>query len=369
VCLGLIKKYKGDIYFMKKKVLSLVAMGLAVVMLAACTAPQPAQQPAAPAATPAPAAPAPGGQPDPAPAEPTTDFPGNATITMIVPWAPGGGSDLGARIVQQHLEDYLGATIIITNPTGATGWLGWEQMLAADADGLTVSLVNFPALFSGYLDPSLGRTRDLDDFHFVANHVSDKMMLAARADDNRFATVEDFVAYATDTDILFGTTGVGTQGHMTFEIIREEMGLQMTMIPFNGAADVLAALLGGHIDIATISVGETLGPLDNGDINPFITLADERSTFIPDIRTWNEVYPGNPHTMSSQRGFALRADTPAEIVAVWESAFEYALNHPDAVERMTELGLYVDFMTGAEYNGVIREFEQLVISLSEFMGW
>jgi len=350
---------------MKKQFMSLVAILLMFVLLAACA--QPAQQApaqAAPQAPPQTAAPAGGADPEPA-----ADFPGNATITLIVPWAPGGGSDLGARIVQPHLEDYLGTTIIITNPTGATGWLGWEQMLTSDPDGLTVSLVNFPALFSGYLDPSLGRTRYLDDFHFVANHVSDKMMLVARADDNRFATIEDVVAYAADTDILFGTTGVGTQGHMTFEIIRQEMDIQMTMIPFGGAADVLAALLGEHIDIATISVGETLGPLENGDVNPLITLADERSMFLPDIRTWNEVYPDNPHTMSSQRGFALRAGTSPEIVAVWENAFEYALNHPDAVERMTELGLYVDFMVDEEYNRVIRDFEQLVIGLSEFMGW
>jgi len=350
---------------MKKRLISLIALLLVLALLVACGNNQPATTPAP---TPEATAPANGGEPEP-PTDAPADFPGNATITLIVPWAPGGGSDLGARIIQPHLEEYLGTTVIITNPTGATGWLGWEQMLSADPDGLTVALVNFPALFSGYLDPTLGRTSNLDDFHFVANHVSDKMMLVARADDDRFATVEDFVAYATDTDILFGTTGVGTQGHMTFEIIREEMGLEMTMIPFNGAADVMAALLGGHIDIATISVGEALGPLENGEINAFITLADERSMFLPDIRTWNEVYPEHPHTMSSQRGFALRAGTPVEIVAVWEGAFAYALNHPDAVERMTELGLYVDFMVGEEYNRVIRAFEQLVIGLAHFMGW
>ena len=348
---------------MKKRLSVLLVLLLIVSVFAACNGQE------APAPSPSPeASPTPGEVTAEPPSESEVNFP-TGPVTFIIPWSPGGGSDLGGRIIQPHLEAYLGVPVVVTNPTGGTGWIGWEQMLAADADGYTVSMVNFPALFGGYLDPTLGRDRDLSDFQFVANHVSDKMLLVARADDDRFLTPEDFVAYAADNGITFGTTGVGTQGHMSFEVIRQIKDLDMTMIPFNGASDVLGALMGGHIDVGTISVGEALTPIANGEIHAFVLLADENSVFLPEIPTWNGAFPDHPHTMSSQRGFALSAGTDPAIVDIWASAFEYAINHPDAVERMAELGLFVDFMSADEYLETILAFEALVIDLREFMGW
>ncbi|MCL2569522.1 MAG: tripartite tricarboxylate transporter substrate binding protein [Oscillospiraceae bacterium] len=347
-----------------KKLLAILLAAVLVFGLVACTT-TPAATP-----TPAPATPAPGPAETPTePAAPGADFHGGQPITLVVPWAAGGGTDLGARIILPYLESYLGTNIVVQNLTGGSGWIGWEHMLTAPADGMTFAMINTPVLFGGYLDPALGRDRTIDDFHIIANHVSDAVVIVVRPDDNRFTSIEDFITLASNENLTFGTTGIGSHGHITFEVIREAMDLDMTMIPFAGGADVLAALMGGHIDVGTLTVGEVRVPMSNGYIAPLVVFADEQTQFLPGTPTWNETYPEVPFTVASRRSFAVRADTPAEIIAVFESALTYALNHPEGVARMHDMGLDIDFVLNPELTEQIKAAEALIRSLAPLMGW
>lgn len=298
-----------------------------------------------------------------------TNFPGKKPITLIVPWAAGGGSDIGARMVQPYLEEKLGTTVNITNPTGASGWIGWEQLLAADADGYTIAMVNFPTLFPGYLDPTLGRTHKIEDFQMVANHVTDYCAIAVRKGDERFIDLDSFIAYAKENEVTISTSGIGSDDHVLIEKLKDAAGLKLSMVAGNGWKEGYAALLGGHIDASAANVGEVLVPQNNGELTTLVVFAEERSEFLPEVPTWNELGLGSNIVNSSQRGFAIKAGTPQEIVDILSEAFEYAINNQTQIDKMAEMGLAIDYIGPEEYTKHVKQEEQVMIDMSEIMGW
>lgn len=297
------------------------------------------------------------------------NFPGNKPIRLIVPWSAGGGSDIGARMLQPYLEEKLGTTVNVINPTGASGWIGWEQLLSADPDGYTIAVVNFPTLFPGYLDPSLGRSHRIEDFQMLANHVTDYCVLAIRKDDDRFNDLESFLAYAKENEVTISTSGIGSDDHVLVEKLIETAGLKLSMVAGDGWKDGYAALLGGHIDASAANVGEVLVPHYNGELLTLVVFSNERSEFMPDVPTWNEMGFGDDIVNSSQRGFATKAGTPQEIVDILAEALEYAINNQTQIDKMAEMGLAIDYIGPEEYTIHVKKEEQVMIDMSDIMGW
>lgn len=297
------------------------------------------------------------------------EFPGGRPITMIVPWAPGGGSDIGARILLPYLERELGTTVNVINPTGATGWIGWERLLSDPANGHTIAMVNFPALFSGYLNPALGRTRTIHDFDLLANHVTDFSGLAIHIDETRFTDLESFIAFARNNPVSVTTTGVGTQQHILLLKLNAGLGLNITAVHGTGFADSYAALLGRHVDAVFGSVGELLVPERNQELRALVLFSDDTVPLMPHIRVWNHLGLGPEIVNSSQRAFAIRRGTPPEVVSVLAGALERAINSPTQVARMRELGLYVDFMGPEDFTRHIHAEESSIRSLAPLLGW
>jgi len=296
-------------------------------------------------------------------------FPGNRPITMIVPWSPGGGSDIGARILVPYLESILGTTVNVINPTGATGWIGWERLLSDPANGHTIAMVNFPALFSGYLNPALGRTRTINDFYLLANHVTDFMGIAVHIDETRFTDLESFIAYARANPITMTTTGVGTQQHILVLQLNEALGLNITPVHGTGFADAYAALLGRHVHSIIGGVGELLIPERNGELKTLVLFSYDTSELMPHVRVWNQLGLGPNIINTSQRGFAVRRGTPPEITQVLADALREAINNPEQIARMTELGLYVDHMGPEEFTRHINAEEATIRALAPLLGW
>src|SRR5699024_550747 len=118
-----------------------------------------------------------------------SDYP-NETITLIVPFGPGGGTDIGARDLVPYVEEELGVDIEITNIDGGGGWVGWNRLVNADPDGYTLGYLNTPNIISGYMNPELERSHDLDSFTTISTHVSDPAVVAVNEDEDRFQTFE-----------------------------------------------------------------------------------------------------------------------------------------------------------------------------------
>lgn len=344
---------------MKKGILLALSLSLVVSLTAGCSSS---------AVSPASSASAVSGAGSAASDTAKTNFPNGKPITMIVPWAAGGGSDVGARILQPYLQDALHTTITVTNPTGASGWVGWEQMLNGKADGYTVAMVNFPTLFAGYLDTSLGRSLTIDDFTLLANHVTDASVLVVRKDDTRFSDLKSFVEYAKSHEVTASTSGPGSDDDMVLETLKSKYGLKLTQVAGDGWKDGEAALLGKHIDCSIANVGEVMDPCNKGEAKCIVVFDKERSKFISDSPTWKEVM-GDELLVSSQRGFACKAGTPKEIVDILNAAFQSAINNPEQVAKMDKLGLKVDYIDSTSYTEQMKEEETTMLGMSDLFGW
>jgi len=295
-------------------------------------------------------------------------YPGNKPITLIVPWAAGGGSDIGARMVEPYLEEYLKATVNVINPTGGSGWVGWEQMLAAKADGYTIAMVNFPTLIPGYMDPALGRSHNLDSFVFLANHVTDASVIAIRKDEKRFTDLKSFVEYARKNSVTASTSGNGSDDHVLLETLNSKAGTKLTQVPGNGWKDGYAALLGGHIDCSIANVGEVLVPIKNNELICIAVFDKERSEFFPQVPTWKEVM-GTEIYVSSQRGFAAKAGTPKPIVDALAAAFKHGITNKDQIAKMAAMGLKVDYIGPEDYTKHLKNEEAVMAGMAGIMGW
>jgi tripartite-type tricarboxylate transporter receptor subunit TctC len=296
-------------------------------------------------------------------------FPAGKPITLICPWAPGGGSDIGARMVVPYMEKKLGTTINVTNPTGASGWVGWERLLAAPADGYTFAMINLPTIYPGYLDPSLGRSKTIDDFQMLANHVTDSCVIAIRAGETRFTDLKSFIAYAKANPVTMATTGVGTDDHILLELFKAAAGTDITMVPGNGFKDSYAALLGGHVDAAAANIGEVLVPEKNKELKTLVVFSEDASRLMPHVPVWNKQGIGGNIVISSQRAFACKKGTPPEIVKILAEALQDAITNQEQIAKMAEMGLDVDYMGPEDFAKHVKAEEERIKGMGGAMGW
>lgn len=298
------------------------------------------------------------------------DYPGGKTITMICPWSAGGGSDQCVRLLVPYLEQELGTTITVINPTGGTGWVAWEQLLHAEADGLTIAQVNWPTLFPGYLNPAMGRDYTLDSFHVLANEVTDACVIAINKDETRFTNAAEFFAYAKENEVTFGVTGMGSDDHIMMEKVNAALGTQLTFVAAAGWADNSAAIQGGHIDATAANVGEVMNLAKDGELNVLCVFSTEESALLPGVPTFDSLGLCEESIVcSSQRGFAVKAGTPEPILEKLEAAFDKAINNEEFIAKMTELGMEVDYIAADAYYEHLRNEEEVMKGMADIMGW
>lgn len=301
---------------------------------------------------------------------PAGEWTPNRSITMLVPWSAGGGSDLAVRTLVPYLEADLGVSVTVVNSTGANGWIAWNELLKADADGYTIAQMNIPTVYSGYLDPQQQRDETLDSFALVANEISDWGCMVVKAGDTRFPDAQTFVEYAKSNELLAGDNGVGTNKHLLTENLKSQIdGLQLTSVHQAGWSDTYAALLGGHVDVGWGSIGETLQAYTDGEVDILCVFATERSSMLPDVPTFNELLPEYNVTSPSDRGFALPAGVDQAVYDRWVKAMDNCINNPEFVEKMAALGQAVNYLGGDEYTAYAKEQEGEMAKFSQILGW
>ena len=291
-------------------------------------------------------------------------------VTILVPWSAGGGSDLAVRTLVPYLEEELGVSMTVVNSTGANGWIAWSELLAADPDGYTIAQMNIPTVYSGYLDPQQDRDVSLDSFAMVANEISDWGCMVVKAGDERFSDAKAFIEYAMSNELLAADNGVGTNKHLLTEALKNAIpGIQLTSVHQAGWSDSYAAILGGHIDVGWGSIGETLQAYADGEVDILCVFATERSNLLPDVPTFNELFPEYNVTSPSDRGFALPAGVDQAVYDRWVEAMDTCINNPEFIEQMSALGQAVNYIGGDDYTAYAKEQEVAFGAFSEILGW
>ncbi len=259
-------------------------------------------------------------------------------IRLLVPFPPGGGTDIAARTVANALGATLKWNFAIENKPGAGGNLGVEQAARSAADGYTLvigqtsNLAINPALYAKLpYDP-------LKDLAPVALVVSAPVVLVVAAD-SRFASVADMLAAAKRDPgaVTFASPGNGTVSHLAGELLQRAAGVKFTHVPYKGAPPALADTLGGQVQSFMSSVPSALGHIRSGRLRALAVSTAKRSPQMPGVPTVAESgYPG--FDASTWYGLLAPAGTPAGVVARLNAEVNRVLAQPGVRERLAGEG-------------------------------
>ncbi|HWO74700.1 MAG TPA: tripartite tricarboxylate transporter substrate binding protein [Bacillus sp. (in: firmicutes)] len=289
-------------------------------------------------------------------------------ITLIVSYAAGGGTDTGARILQQYLEKELGVAIKIENKPGGAGWIGWSELAKAKPDGYTIGYINSPNIITGYLDPKNKRSENLESFQFLANHVLDPGVVAIKTGETRFTNFEEMIEYAKENELTATTSGFGSNDHMAILKMNEYYGTKITPVHTKGAAEGSTQVLGGHVDLFVAKTGEAVNLHNNGQLEAIAVFSEERSPFLEDVPTTVEL-GYEDLIFRSARGLAAPAGLPDDKLKVLSEALQKAIENEEHVKEMGEQGLQVHYLDSEGYKEMMVEDEEDVKSLSDLLGY
>jgi tripartite-type tricarboxylate transporter receptor subunit TctC len=306
---------------------------------ASATAPaaSPTQQPSAAA------------QPATAPAK-KVDFPASGkTITMIVPSAAGGGTDVTARLLAPKLEKDLGVPVQIVDKPGAAQQVGMTDVALAKPDGYTFGWAVLPTVSGIYLDPERKAAFGRKGLQAVAQVSNTPFSLSVNAD-SPYKTMKDLLdfAKANPEKIKGGTSGPLSTPHIANMLVQKAAGAKFAVVHFDGGGPELTALLGGHIDVSFNSVGEVSPQAKNGGVRVLGILDKSENKTLPGVKTAEA--QGYPVNVSVSVGVCAPANTPKEIVDLMSKSIQKALQSDDVVSNMDTRGENAQFMAPDQYN-------------------
>jgi tripartite-type tricarboxylate transporter receptor subunit TctC len=235
------------------------------------------------------------------------------TIRIVVPFAPGGGTDVIARTLAQEMAKDLGATIIIENKPGAGTIIGTQTVAASEPDGYTLLM----GTFANAVNPSLNAKLPYDpykDFAAVAL-IARSFNIVVVNPASPIKSIGDLVAAAKSdpSRLSYGTYGTGTSAHLAGELFKNMAKVNLTAVPYKGAAPAITDLLGGQIQVMFTTVASAASLIAAGQLRALAVTSAERSPAFPELPTVAEAgVPG--YAAESWYGLYAPAKTPAEII-------------------------------------------------------
>lgn len=224
--------------------------------------------------------------------------PGNR-VTMIVPFSAGGGSDLAGRAIASGLEEVTGATVTVENRVGGSGAVGYSDLLNAEGDGSTL-LASETALITLPIVQEVDFT--YESFTPIMKAGEDFNLVVVAAD-SPYESITDVIEAARAEQLNAAVSGATGPDHIAWSLIEQEQDITLERVVFESSSEVLAALMGGHVQVAASSPGELSGQLESGDIKALCALAPERYDYelLADIPTGAE--EGVDVTFAQWRGY------------------------------------------------------------------
>ncbi len=263
-------------------------------------------------------------------------------ITLVVPWAAGGGTDTLARTLAMHGKKYFGVNINVVNKVGGTGAVGMNSVATSKPDGYTVGVITFN--LSTYRMIGLANL-GYEDFDLIALLNRSPAGFSVKGD-SQFKTMKDLVEYAKANPgvVTIGHAGPGQPWHLSAALLAKTYNLNLTFVPFDGAAPTRVALAGGHITMASTGMDEMLQFYKTKQVRILAAVSPTRNPFFPEVPTIAEAgYPiENP--IFDWRGLGVAKGTPPEILKVLRDGFRKAAEDPEYVKLMDGLALPRTYM-------------------------
>ncbi len=278
-------------------------------------------------------------------------------ITLIVPAAPGGTTDITARVLSEKLGAALGTTVVVENRAGAAGIIGSQALVRAAPDGYTIGFGNIgPNAINYSLYKNLPYKST--DFAPITLVISVPNILVVNSKSSYNTAQELVTSLKNDPkgNYSFGSSGTGQSPHLSSEMFAQRAGLNLTHIPYKGMGPAVAALLGGQVTFLIDNLPSSISFIRSGQFRALAITGDQRSPQLPDVPTMAEAGIKDM-VVTAWFGFVAPAGTPAEIVNKIQQATKKVLDTPEIQQRFAEMGGTPGGGTPAEF-GAFMDKEQ-----------
>jgi tripartite-type tricarboxylate transporter receptor subunit TctC len=267
------------------------------------------------------------------------------SIVAIVPFPPSGNVDITARLVGGPVSVTLGQQMVVENRPGAGGNIGNEQVARAAPDGYTFLFTQGGIAVNQFLYPNL-KYNGTRDFAPVSLLVLVPNVLVVPAS-SPAKTMAEFIALAKSKTLLYSSAGNGTSSHLSGELLKRRLGVEMTHIPYRGTALGISDMITGRVDVTCDNVSALLPHIKSGKLRALAVTTPKRLAVLPDVPTMDESGLKNFKSSGWTAVFA-PAKTPADIVAKMNAALVAAIHLPEVRSTMEKVGNVVVGSTPAE---------------------
>jgi len=258
-------------------------------------------------------------------------------VRIVVPFPPGGSTDITARLVGNRLQEVWGQTVVIENKPGAGGNIASDMVARSDPDGYTIFIVGPGLATNQFLYPSLSYD-PVGDFAPVTLLITQPNVMCV-PNSKPAKSVREFIAYCNDNrgKVTYASSGNGTTLHLSGELFKRLANVEMTHIPYRGGALAINDLLPGRVDVSFDNMPSIIGHVRAGAVRALAVTTKERVPVVPDLPTIAEAgVPG--FDVSSWFGFFVPVRTPQEIIAKLNADTNAALAHASVKPRFDDLG-------------------------------
>lgn len=260
------------------------------------------------------------------------------TVTMIVPFPPGGSTDTLARALAPKLQQQLGQSFIVDNKPGATGTIGASLVTRAPADGYTMLVASLgPFVIAPHLLKNVpyDATKDFD-LLTVAVQAPNVLVVPANSPHK---TLADLMAHlrAQPGKVTFASSGNGSSDHLTAELFWQQSGTTGIHVPYRGGAPAISDLLGGQVDASYQNINAIIQHVRTGKMRALAITSAQRSKLLPDVPTLEEAGIKGADVYSWQ-GIAAPRGLPADVKAKLHGALVAALNDPQTRDQFVSVG-------------------------------
>ncbi|MFZ7103835.1 MAG: tripartite tricarboxylate transporter substrate binding protein [Peptococcaceae bacterium] len=279
------------------------------------------------------------------------------SIKIIVPYAPGGGTDVNARVIEKYAQKYLGTSVAIINKPGAGGATGAIELAKAEPDGYTIGYTNLPNMVQLALAGQADFT--IDSFEPVVGQVIETKYLVVKKD-SKFQTIDELIDFAKNNpgELIAANNGPASHNELVLKGFAAFAGIELNHVPFDGSGAAKTAILGGHAHMASMTATEF-----DEQFEPLVVFSKERSKEFPDTPTTFE--KGLNLDMSSRRCLQAPKGTDKQVVDYLAAKFNEMFNDPEYISDMERSGSTPIYLSPKEVKEAIssdmeflKEFEK-----------
>lgn len=285
-------------------------------------------------------------------------------IELVVGFAAGGGTDITARTLALFLGKHLGTSVVVTNKVGASGEIGLAYVAKAAPDGYVIGMTNMPGLVTL---PIERKTQfKASDFSYIANLVRDPSAFSVLAN-SKYKTLNDLIADAKahPGEISYGSTGVGTDDHLAMVLFERLTGTRLNHVPYNGAGPLRTAVLGGHVVVGGMNLGE-VAPFQE-KVRVLAQASNGRSALAKDVPSFVEQSVGL--VFNSERGIVAPAGIPADVQRRLTEALRAIAADPEFKKQMASQFTEMDYVEGTAWKARLDKATAEFVNLWKTTPW